>query len=205
MTRLTDADKRLIREAIVKAESKSSGELVTVIARSSDDYLYIPLLWSAIVALCVPLLMWLPGAWPSYENLYLAQLTVFFGLAAVFRLDAIKMKLIPRSVKHRRASRTAREQFFQQNLHHTEGRTGILIFVSLAEHYVEIIADKGINDVVPEHAWEQAVADFLKKVKAGQLTEGFVAAVEDCGKLLSQHFPADRGNANELPNHLVEL
>jgi len=205
MAKLTDTDKKNIANAIAKVESSTSGELITVIAHDSDSYLYIPVLWAALAALLVPLIFWLSDQWYSLEVIYLTQFVVFLSLGFVFRWDPIKMKLIPKQVKYLRAGRVAREQFFSQNLHQTTGRTGVLIFVSLAEHYVEIIADKGINDVVPEDAWEQAVSDFLEKVKAGQLAEGFLAVVKDCGELLKEHFPDDKDNKNELPNHFIEI
>jgi putative membrane protein len=99
----------------------------------------------------------------------------------------------------------AQEQFFQQNLHHTNERTGLLLFVSIAEHYVEIIADKGINDVVHAGVWDEVVTDFIEQVKAGQVTTGFLHAVKTCGDVLAEHFPGSHENQNELPNHLIEI
>ena len=72
----------------------------------------------------------------------------------------------------------------------------MLLFVSVAEHYVEIIADKGINDVVPTGTWEHVVAEFVEKVKSGRIADGFVGAVEACGEPLVQHFPV--GEHEEL-------
>ena len=82
----------------------------------------------------------------------------------------------PTAVKRRRAGRLAREQFFAQGLHLTRARTGVLIFVSVAEHYVEIIADQGIDALVPPGTWDKAVADFVGQVRAGHIAEGFLAA-----------------------------
>lgn len=205
MSRLTEQEKQNIRQAIADVESKTSGELVTVVARASDGYMYIPVLWAALMALLVPFGLWLLDQWLDPAFIYLAQVGVFITLASIFRWPPLKMYLIPKAVKLQRAARLAREQFFNLNLHQTSGRTGVLIFVSLAEHYVEIIADKGINDVVPANAWDQAVADFLDKVKAGHLADGFIAVVNDCGELLKQHFPASKENNNQLPDHLIEI
>lgn len=75
----------------------------------------------------------------------------------------------------------------------------------IAERYVEIIADKGINDVVEVGIWSTVVNDFISKVKIGQHAEGFLVAIDDCGSIWAKHFPAKVDNVNELPDHLVEL
>jgi putative membrane protein len=202
---LTETDKAAVSEAIKQAESHTSGELVTVITSASDDYWFIPTLWAALLALLVPAVIILYGTWMDAASIFSIQVAVFMGLALLFRIPVIKHALVPRSIKHLRASRVAREQFFLQGLQNTEGRTGILIFVSVAERYVEVIADKGINDVVPAGTWDKVVSDFITEVKARKYTEGFIAAVEDCGTILAEHFPAQVENINELPNHLIEL
>ena len=79
-------------------------------------------------------------------------------------------------------------------------RTGVLLFVSAAEHYVEIIADKGINDVVADDAWQDIVQNFVQHVKQQQVTDGFLTAIAACGELLADHFPATDKDINELPN-----
>lgn len=202
---LTDSEKSAISEAIKNAESQSTGELVTVIAEASDDYWFIPSLWASLIALLVPALIILVGTWWDTSTVFSAQIAVFLGLVVVFRIPVLKHALVPKSIKRLRASRVAREQFFIQGLQNTQGRTGILLFVSVAEHYVEVIADKGINDVVPAGTWDKVVNNFISKVKAGQHAQGFIAAINDCGEIMRQHFPAADVNPNELPNHLVEL
>ena len=205
MSFLSDNDKQRIAEAIELAERNTRGEFVTVIAQASDDYLFIPTLWAALIALLLPGLIQF-GDWPwlsaySYE----LQVATFFICALLFRWRPIKRLLIPRSVKFRRAHRLAQEQFFQQNLHNTNERTGVLLFVSITEHYVEIIADKGINDVVNPDVWSVIVTDFIGQVKADQVATGFMLAVKACGEVLTEHFPGSDENKNELSNHLIEI
>lgn len=202
---LSEADKVKVRDAIGAAERNTSGELVTVIANACDDYLFIPTLWAALIALVMPGVVLLGNLWIDYAWLYSSQVVMFFVLAALFRIPAIKMRLVPRAIQRHRAGRVALEQFFLQNLHSTRDRTGVLIFVSIAESYVEIIADKGINDVVPRDAWEKVVAGFVASVKEEKYTEGFIAAINQCGNILQERFPAREDNPNELPDRLVEL
>jgi len=205
MAFLGDQDRRRIRAAIEAAERRTRGEFVTVIAREADDYLYIPVLWAALIALLVPALEPLIHQPWLTAHIYIAQLVSFVLIAVLFRLPVIKHRLIPGRVQHQRAHRIALEQFLLQNLHDTEERTGVLLFVSVAEHYVEIIADKGINARVEPRTWDALVQAFVAEVRAGRVTEGFVHTIEACGDLLETHFPAREGDRNELPDHLIEL
>lgn len=205
MAFLSSEDRRQIARAIREAESRTQGEIVTVVTGQSDDYLYIPLLWATLLALAVPgLLEILQHPW-ALAHAYLIQFSTFLVLALLFRWRPVTMWIIPPAVKRQRAHRIAMEQFFQQNLHHTQGRTGLLLFVSVAEHYVEIIADKGINDKVAEAQWSEIVDGFVARVKRRQIREGFVQAISACGELLAEHFPAQDGDENELPDRLVML
>jgi putative membrane protein len=205
MRLLNDDDKTTVSDAIKHAERGTSGELVTVITPASDDYWFIPSLWASLLALAVPAIILLIGTWMDALTLFSIQIGTFLVLFMLFRIPTFKHALVPKNIKHLRASRVAREQFFIQGLQNTEGRTGILLFVSVAEHYVEVIADKGINDVVPDGTWDKVVTDFVLKVKEKQYTQGFIAAIEDCGNILAEHFPAQGDSQNELPNHLIEL
>ncbi|MCG6873104.1 MAG: TPM domain-containing protein [Gammaproteobacteria bacterium] len=217
MAFLDAQDRERLRAAIEAAERRTSGELVTVIARASDRYRYIPLLWAAVISLSLPGLVgygtWLaeylagdwPPASPDFSGLYVWQLASFALLVALFQWPALKMRLIPRHICRQRAARLAREQFLVQGIGSTRDRTGVLIFVSVAEHYVEIIADQGIYTRVDPQAWSDIVDELVRQVRAGRVGEGFVAAVESCGIFLATHFPRPADDRDELPNHLIEL
>ncbi len=205
MAFLSDPDRQQIVEAIMAAERRTSGELVTVIAAAADDYRYISLFWPALTALLLPAIVL--TAWPDINawRLYLAQAAVFVVLALIAHLPAVHLALVPDALKRRRASRLARAQFIEQGLHLTRERTGVLIFVAVAERYVEIIADAGINAVVPPGTWDQAVADFVERVRSDRIAEGFLAAIALVGDRLAEHFPWSPGDTDELPNRLVEI
>jgi len=115
------------------------------------------------------------------------------------------MKFVPKSLARLRASRFAREQFYAQNVHNTVERSGILIFVSVAERYVEIIGDQGINDVIAKNEWRDIVNQFVRDVKSQHLGDGFVTAINSCGDKLTTHFPIRDGDKNELPNRIIIL
>jgi len=203
MNTISQQDADGIRDAIRQVEGKTSGELVTVIARQSDDYRYIPVLWAALVALLMPGLTMLAGTPWLHEHFYFVQMISFLVCVLLFSLRPIKIRLIPRHIRHRRAHLHAVEQFVRNNLPATSQRNGLLLFVSAAERYVEIIADKGINDKVEAGTWDSIVRNFTAKVHSGEVGPGFVEAVQACGDILEMHFPIQPGDKNELPDHLV--
>lgn len=205
MTFLNDAEKSQLREAIRQAEAKTTGEIVTVIAQESGDYFYYPTLWAAILAILSPLLPMAVSVSFAPLGIIELQLLVFVLLALVFRWPPLKMRLVPGAVKQQYCARRAREQFLAQNLHTTRERTGVLLYVSVAERHVELLADAGIHVRVPAGTWDEVVNKLTSQVKAGQVGTGFVEAVNTVGAHLAEHFPAATANPNELADHLVEI
>ncbi|WP_426134202.1 TPM domain-containing protein [Pseudomonas sp. PWP3-1b2] len=204
MALLTEHEQRQVAEAIARVEKTTDAELVTVLAARADDYAYIPLLWASLIALVVPGVVHYVSGYLTMYTLLLAQWATFIVLCLVFRLPRVTTRLIPRSVRHWRASNLARRQFLEQNLHHTLGSTGVLIFVSEAERYVEILVDDGISTRLDNGNWDVIVKAFTQQVKQGQTLAGFIACIEACGKLLEVHVPVTQ-TRNELPNRLVVL
>ncbi|GAB2788380.1 TPM domain-containing protein [Halomonas shantousis] len=204
MALLSESDQRQVAEAITRIERETDAELVTVLAAQADNYTYIPLLWAGIIALVVPgVINFFPG-WLSAPALLLVQWATFIVLSLIFRIPRVTTRLIPRSVRHWRASNLARRQFLEHNLHHTEGGTGMLIFVSEAERYVEILVDQGISRRLDDATWQASVEAFTRHVRQGQTLQGFLECIESCGEHLKRHLPATH-ERNELPNRLVIL
>lgn len=204
MALLSEYEQRQVAEAIARVERETDAELVTVLAARADDYAYIPLLWASLLALIVPGVVHYVSGWLNMHTLLLVQWATFVALCLLFRIPSITTHLIPRSVRHWRASNLARRQFLEQNLHHTVGSTGLLIFVCEAERYVEILVDEGISRHLDDTCWDPIVANFTQQVKQGQTLQGFVACIEACGELLKVHVPVTHVR-NELPNRLVVL
>jgi putative membrane protein len=204
MALLNQDERRQVAEAIDRIEQDTDAELVTVLASQADNYAYIPLLWAGLAALVVPgAINYFPG-WLEASTLLLVQWATFAVLAVVFRLPNVTTRLIPRSVRFWRASNLARRQFLEHNLHHTRDATGMLIFVSEAERYVEIIVDKGVSRRIDDATWEGIVNDFTNHVRAGQTLLGFLTCIEACGEHLRRHIPATH-ERNELPNRMIVL
>ena len=193
-----------IAAAISTAEQKTSGEIVAVVAADSSAYLYVPFMWAALVALLVP---WpfIHFTWMTMQSVWLLQLFVFVALLALIMYRPIRFALVPKSTKRLRAHRRAIEQFLAQNLHTTEGRTGVLVFVSVAERYAEILADAGIHKKVTSAEWQGIVDQLTTAIGDGRSTDGFVDAINAIGVKLALHFPPGSADPPRLPNHLIVL
>ncbi len=212
MTFFSTQDKAKISQALTRAEEKTSGEIIAVVTGQSDDYRFIALLWAALIALAIPMvLVFLPQltSWSfrfqPQENIYLIQLVSFALLSAFFQWHPIRLITTPSFIKKKRAHRYAMEQFISQEMHHTSHRKGVLIFVSISEHYIEVIADQKVYQKVDKDVWKDVVSAMREKIQQNKPTQGFVNAIGICGTVLQQHFPPEENTKNELPNHLIEL
>lgn len=201
---LSDADRGRIIEAIRLAETRTSGEIYCVFSRASSAYRVFPLAWAAGIALLVPLPLIYLTTWPALV-IYLLQLGAFIGVMYGLTREPVRYHIVPRSVKHARAHQEALRQFAAHGLQHTELRTGVLIFVSIAERHAEVLADAGIAQKVSPDVWDNAVKTLLSDIRAGRTADGFVAIIDTCAATLAQHFPPGAINRNELPNAIVEL
>jgi putative membrane protein len=197
----TKAQHEAVAAAIREAEQKSSGQIVCVLARASSAYAHVPLLWASALALITP--------WPlidftpwSVQRIFLAQLVVFLVAAIVFSWLRLRLLLVPRAVQRSRAHHAAIEQFVVRRVAHTKNRCGILIFVSLAEHYARIIADEGIAARVTQSEWQGAVDALVTHMSGGRIADGFIAAIDACGKVLETHFPHAATSRDELPDRI---
>ncbi|MFY9893927.1 MAG: TPM domain-containing protein [Xanthobacteraceae bacterium] len=200
---LTQEDRAAIAAAIQEAEAHSSGQIVCVLAHSSSDYAHVPILWASVLALITP--------WPlvdftpwSVQRIFLIQIAVFIVAALVFSWMPLRLLLVPRAVRRARAHRAALEQFVVRRVAHTKQRTGVLIFVSLAERYARIIADDGIAEKVQGAEWQAAINALTGHMREGRIAQGFVAAIERCGAVLAAHAPPD-GSPNQLPDRLYVM
>jgi putative membrane protein len=206
MIRFSAQDRARITAAIHAAEKSTSGEFVAVVARASDHYVFLPLLWSAILALLFPGACLLARVSLPWVQIYHLQLLVFIVLTVLLlSVPGLHLKLVPTRVKHAHASRLAKAQFYSQGVHLTAHHSGVLFFVSLAERYVEIVADRGIHEKLGEAHWQGIIEKFVAQVRRGKVVDGFVDAIGACGAAMAEHYPPDPNDTSELSDGLIEL
>ena len=87
----------------------------------------------------------------------------------------------------------------------TEVNNGVLIYLLLAEHAIEIVADRGLNPHVSHAQWQAMVAHMGQAFRAGHFEQGLADTVDAVDRVLHQHFALAEGSANpnELPNRPV--
>lgn len=223
-TILSEADHARITAAVAAAEAHTAGEIVTVIAKRSDGYTDVALAWAAFASLTVLTILslfpdfflrlvdMLLGHW-AHEWTPQGVFTVavafatlkFVGVLLVQLWEPLKLFLVPPSIKTQRAIERAVSYFKTGAERRTTGRTGILIYLSMAEHRAEIVADQAIADQVPAEVWGEAMAAMIAQLREGRIADGVIAAVERVGKILAEHLPRAEGDTNELPDRLIEV
>jgi putative membrane protein len=200
---LTEPERQRIHQAVIAAESKTSGEIVPMVVTSSASYTEIELYGIVIGMFLGMLLGWLwHDPWGSYRlNIWPAiGATVGFLIA---RIPAVKRRLISRSRVEEAVNNRCMAAFTEHGLHYTRDHTGILILVSLLEHRVEVLADRGINEKVAPGTWNEVVEILTAGLKSPHPGDAFCKAVERSGEILAAHFPRQADDRDELPNKLV--
>jgi putative membrane protein len=198
---MSPEDRARIASAIAALEARTTGEIVCVFAEQSADSGALPILLAALGALALPWLLVAVTALPVLTILSW-QILAFVALALLLGLPRVRVALIPRRARRAMAFRVATEQFFTRAISRKRDRSGILIFVSLAEHYARIIADDGIAARVPQAQWQGAVDALIAHAREGRVADGFVAAIDICAEVLAEQFPRTEGSPNELPDRI---
>jgi putative membrane protein len=199
----TREDHEAVSAAIRAAEQRSCGQIVCVLAHSASAYAHVPLFWASALALFTPWPLILLTQW-SVQRIFLCQLMVFLIAGLLLSLMPLRYLLVPRAIKRARAHRAALEQFVVRGISRTTNRSGVLIFVALAEHYARIIADEGIAAKVPQGEWQSAIDALTAHMRDRKIANGFIAAIERCGAILAAHAPPD-GSPNQLPDRLYVM
>jgi putative membrane protein len=226
---LTDADHARIRAAIAEVERGTAGEIFCVLARSVSRYREVPLAWAAVAALLVPPVLVLSGlhrlamadsfsGWAdeslrTAEGLILSSLTtytlvqagIFVAVALIVSLPSVRRAMTPRFLKRHRIRQIARRHFAAAGARLTQAEPHILIFASLEDRQVELVAHAAIHQAVGAGPWNDAVRAVGEGMKAGKPADGYIRAIEICGAQLARHFPPDGPPKNRFPNDILEI
>ncbi|WP_232627781.1 TPM domain-containing protein [Methylobacterium sp. Leaf118] len=200
---LTESERARIAQAIGRAEAGTAGEIVVLVAARAGLYRSPALGLALGVSLALP--------WPlillthvSAAEIALAQAGAVLAALAATLNERVRIALTPRPWRRERAHAAARREFLAHGLPGTRGRTGVLIYVALAERYAEIIADSAVRARIPESEWHGIVSDLLAAAGQGALGAGLAAAVERVGARLEAALPGDAAG-DELPNRVIVL
>ena len=222
---LTEKDHARIAEAITTAEAKTSGEIFCVLTQEVSRYREVPLVWASLAALLLPPLAVLAGLRPqaladifsgwsnaSQASAVLRALTtysllqagLFLAVALIVAQPKVRRLLTPRFLKRHRVRQVARHHFVASGARLSHAKPHILIYASLHDRQVELVAHEAIHRAVGEGPWNAAVAAVTLGMKSGKSADGFVRAIGICGEALAANFPGDGQDRNAFSNTLLE-
>jgi putative membrane protein len=213
---LSDTERERIQAAVQAAEERTAGEIVPFILSRSGGYevaIWRGAAGAAVLTMGVAMvvmqlyegwgLSWLYASWGVILLTLLAG-TLGAGLVAIS--SPLQRWLAGRALIEETVHRRAMQAFVEEEVFATRDRTGILIFVSLFEHHIEVLGDAGINQRVQPEAWVSIVEHLRDSIRQGRLADGLVQAIDECGALLEQRGVELRSDdENELSDRVRVL
>lgn len=212
--KFSESDLGRIRDAVKKAEDKISGEIVPVIVEQSGNYpiahyksaLFFGIAAFASIVILDRYVFESPATTLFYDPLFMLFIVVVCGVVGWLLpgfFSSYKRALLHRSFLDDATRQRAENAFLEEEVFNTRHRTGIMIFISLFEHEVIVMADKGISKVVEQKEWDNLVAELIGHIRRGAFVEGLEAGVKRCGELLLEKgFVKSDDDVNELGDDL---
>lgn len=193
-TTFSSSDLAAIEAAVREVESRCPGEIVPYVVDRSDAYPEMAWTTATLGALLGGLAAALahaflggelgaPAAWLAAPPMIGAALGYLVGAAWL----ALRIHLVHTDVVEHRVRQRAFAAFVEQEVFRTEARAGILLFLSLLERRVIVLADVGITARVPQHEWDAIVASVVAGMRQGRPGPALAEAIRRSGELLGAH------------------
>jgi len=187
-----------IGAAIREIEAKTNAEIVVAVRGRSGSYRHADYLCGAIVAFIgLLVVLFSPFEFHTYWIPFDVIALFVAGAFVSSRSNWIRRLLTTNAFRTRVARAGAAAMFYEAGIANTSAENGMLIYLSLLERQMEVIADRGILKAIPALKWNHAVFE-LKRVAEAADPEKLIAAMHEVGALLAEHMPATGENANEL-------
>ena len=215
--KLSKDDMKKIGSAVKKAESKTSGEIATAMIKESYDYAIYELMFAVVIGfLYFVIMMFFSGnieqfLQEKFWDYSVNYLIMFYGFStfiviAIFyfigNISSIDRLIVPKKVRNQKVQERATRYFMESGVYNTKDRTGILIFISIMERRVELLADSGISEKIPTEKWQNIVDNIIKGIKQKEITEHLMESINECGDLLAKHFSIQSDDKNELTDDI---
>ncbi|MFW5808105.1 MAG: TPM domain-containing protein [Spirochaetota bacterium] len=202
---LTDSDKGTITNKVHEAERQTSGEIVPYIASSSYSYPRANLIAGMLAGLFAGMV---PAVAFNNHNVWiflLIFLPVFAAMQWIVEfIPPLKRLFISSEEIDAEVREAAITAFYRHGLYRTRDETGVLIYISIFERRVCVLADRGIDSVVDASAWQGVVDTIVAGIKSGNHARALAEAVGMVGDLLREKFPAKKDDTDELHNLIIE-
>ena len=208
---LSEQDREKIRNKVKEVEKLTSGEIVPMIVSRSYHYPVSDIIGGALFAFPLSLIFtYFMGGWFWIGNF---NLWLFLGIFAVLFIlfhqiikhtGGLKRFFISDREITEEVEEAAVTSFFREGLYRTRDETGILIFISVFERRVWVLADRGINAKVKQGQWNEIVTMIIEGIKNNSQAEAICKAIDEAGRILKEHFPIKTDDTNELKNLIIE-
>ena len=176
--------------ALSDAEKRSSARLALAVVHVSDKYALYPLIYGALAGLAALGGLAIFQSALSLRIGFCVAAGVFVAVSLTLEWLPLRLLFIPKRAKFWECWELAHRSFASRVLAQNDRKTGILFFVSLAEHYVEVVTDRDVDRHVPQSVWDAIIKDFAAAAQKNRIGDGLLAAVEAATKVLETHYPA---------------
>jgi putative membrane protein len=138
-------------------------------------------------------------------NYFILLSFLFFPLMRVLfkYMPALKTSFVGRRRLEEAVRERALRAFYEKGLYKTRANTGVLFFISLLEHKVWVLADKGIYEKIEQLTLNTFAQTVSQGIKEGRACDALCQAIRDTGKILTTHFPITPGDTNELSDRVM--
>jgi putative membrane protein len=198
--RFDQAARELLAECVKEIERNTDAEVVIIVRARSASYAHADYLFGSLLAFAV-LVFLLFSPFAFHQFWVPIDVVVFFVIGAyVSSRSNVMRRLLSRTAFRSKAVRTAAAaMFYEAGIANTNAEMGVLIYLSLLERRLELIADRGVLKKVPAQEWNLVLSELHE---AGEKPEPkhFLEALRRFGKLLATHLPPTGENPNELPD-----
>jgi len=207
---LSEEEQRKITRTVQAAERRTSGEIVPMVVSQSHTYPVAPIVGGVFFGLPLALLCarFMGGMlWLGTDNMW-----IFLSFFAIYYLIGYQLVTIFPRLKRFFLSpdradlavqKAAAASFFNESLHNTRDGNGILLYVSVLEHRVWVLADKGINDRIDPHNWQEIVDLVTAGIRKGEPCLALCEGIERISTILEAHFPIESDDKDELHNLII--
>lgn len=195
-----------LAQVIGECERKTSGEIrLMLVGRSSPTGHVMATLWLSLVVMAL-LILWYLRSEFVVAPIWLIPAVLIAAAGAAFvgaRFSFVQRLFVTTPDMHHHVWARAEVEFHREGLGHTQGATGILLFLSMFERQAVVLADHGIARRLKDTAWDDVVDKILEGAKSGRLASKLEEAIRLCGDHLAEHFPPQPGDVDELPNAVI--
>ena len=195
-----DAARAALTDCVKKIESATDAELVLVVRARSGSYRHADYLLGALVAF-LGLLFLLFSPFDFHQYWVPVDVATLFAIAAFSssRTNTLRRLLTTDKFRSNAVRTGAAAMFYEAGIANTHAEMGVLIYLSVLERRLELIADRGILKGVNALEWNQLLFELHE---AGRKADAptLLAGMENLGALLAKHLPATGENPNELPD-----